>query len=522
MQTVIRTNSGLEVAVAMWHRRKWLALVVFLTLLATTVAVTRSLPNLYGSKATVIVEHQQVPERLMGPSVAGELETRLQTISQEVLSRSRLSELIDRFGLYPDSRGKATPEALIQRMRRDIRMDIEFTEGRESFGRGTAVAFTISYRGRDPQTVAQVTNAVAALYVERNARMREQQTAGTIDFLQARLDDVQQKLEAQQQQINEFKARHSGELPEQQPANLAALQRLNAQLSLNLDRQRSVIDRRDELVKRLAAPPGAVGAPDDLSAQLARLRQQLSDLRMRFTEEYPDVVRVKSEIAAIERQLADASARGGQPPLPADPVTSQLQGQLAKVDTELRLLGSEEETLRRAITDYGQRVENAPRREQELHQISGDYEALKAQYQSLRQRYDDAQLAGRAEAGQQGEQFRILDSAVPSLSPVAPNRLLLRLAGLMFAAVAAYGAAALAETRDTTFHTVDDLRTFTSVPVLASIAPTVTPRDARRRRWKFWLAAVAAAMSIVVVAGASLHFARENEALVRLLTPGRF
>src|SRR3989442_131433 len=111
MQTVIGQNSGVEVAGAMWQRRKWLALVVFLTPLATTVAATRSLPNLYGSKATVIVEHQQVPERLMGPSVAGELETRLQTISQEVLSRSRLSELIDRFGLYPDSRGKATPEA---------------------------------------------------------------------------------------------------------------------------------------------------------------------------------------------------------------------------------------------------------------------------------------------------------------------------------------------------------------------------------------------------------------------------
>src|SRR2546422_548917 len=401
MQNAAQTTSPLEAALAVWHRRKWLGLLAFAIPLAATAGMTRSLPDLYAAPATVLVEHQQVSDRLVGPSMADELETRLQTISQEILSRARLQQLIDRFGLYPDPKHQDTPESRVERMRRDIQL--QFTAGRESTGRDTTIAFTISYRGQDPQTVAQVTNALAALYLERNESRREQQTASTVEFLQA----------------------------------------------------------------------------------------QLADLRTRFTEEHPDVVRVKSQIAALERQLADAKVHQSSPVGSTDPVARQLQGELTRVETELRTLRDEEQALRRSIADYERRVENAPRRGQELQQISADYEALKERVQSVRRRYEDAQLAERAEQGQGGEQFRILDPAVPPTLPVAPNRFRLRLAGLLLSIALASGLVALVDSRDTSFHTVDDLRAANSAPVIVTIPPIVTRADVWSRRWQFALASAA-------------------------------
>src|SRR2546422_300608 len=519
MQNAAQTTSALEVALAVWHRRKWLGLLAFAIPLAATAGMTRSLPDLYAAPATVLVEHQQVSDRLVGPSMADELETRLQTISQEILSRARLQQLIDRFGLYPDPKHQDTPESRVERMRRDIQL--QFTAGRESTGRDTTIAFTISYRGQDPQTVAQVTNALAALYLERNESRREQQTASTVEFLQAQLDDLQQQLAAQERLVNEFKASHPGELPEQQAATLAALQRLNAQLSLDLDREQRLTHQREELVRQMTASSTG-GASDDPMTQLARLRQQLADLRTRFTEEHPDVVRVKSQIAALERQLADAKVHQSSPVGSTDPVARQLQGELTRVETELRTLRDEEQALRRSIADYERRVENAPRRGQELQQISADYEALKERVQSVRRRYEDAQLAERAEQGQGGEQFRILDPAVPPTLPVAPNRFRLRLAGLLLSIALASGLVAPVDSRDTSFHTVDDLRAANSAPVIVTIPPIVTRADVWSRRWQFALASAATVVGAAIIAIAASHFARGNEALVRLLTPGRF
>lgn len=511
--------SSIDFALAMWRRRKWLAVPVFTVVLVGTVAAARSLPDIYSSTTTVLVQHQQVPERFVESSAPGELETRIRTINQEILSRSRLHELIVRFGLYPELGPEASPEAIVRRMRRDIRLD--FTEVRESIDRSRTIAFAISYRGRDPETVAQVTNALAALYVQRNARIRERQTTGTIEFLRAQIAEVKRNLERQEQQISAFKGRHVGELPEQQAANLSALERLNSQLRMNIDTQLRMMERRDELAARLAESPDPVVASDDLSVRLATVRQELAALRARLTEEHPDVVRKKSEIADLEAQRAAAASTAGHT-APGASLERELKAAMTQADAQLAALKSEERALRRVIAGYEQRIASAPRRDHELQQISRDYEATQKTYQSLLQRYEDAQLTESLEQRQQGEQFRILDPAVPSRSPVAPNRSRLTLMGLMISAAAAIGVAAFAEARDISFHTVDDLRAYTSVPVLVAIPPIVTRSDTRRRRLRFWLAAVGAATVVLAVAGASSYFSGGNEALVRLLRPGGF
>ena len=145
-------------------------------------ALALSLPNLYRAAATVLVERQQVSEAFVRPSVTAELETRLQTIREDVMSRSRLSELIGSLGLYPEVRQKVPLEALVARMRRDIELDLKGVDSLMS-GRTSTISFTISYGGRDPETVAKVANALAGMYVQENTRIREGQARRTAEFL---------------------------------------------------------------------------------------------------------------------------------------------------------------------------------------------------------------------------------------------------------------------------------------------------------------------------------------------------
>lgn len=489
-----------DLARAVWSRRKWLAIVAFAVPFSAAVSLAKYLPNVYRSAATVLIEGQQVPATFVRPAVTSELETRIHTISEEILSRSRLGDIIARLDLYPDLRKRTSLEAVIERMRRDI--DVKPKEISQPDGRGaTTVAFTLSYTGRDPQTTARVTNTLASFYIEENRRNRERQATGTAQFLWSQLDEVKRQLDQQEARISDFKMRHIGELPQQLEANLATLEQLNAQLRLNSDKQIQISDRRALLMKQANEGEGlhSAGRRDTTVERLARLKQELAQLRTSFTEKYPSVVKLKTEIATLEAQLARAAANGHASEDEAAPVTPsvlEFRRAVSEVETEIKALKAEEDRLRRDIVVYQRRVENAPQREQEFQETSRDYDTTKELYHSLLKRYEDAQLAESLEQRQKGEQFRILDPAIPK-GPVAPDRLRLILMGLMLSLGLAFGVVVLAEQLDTSFHSVDDLRSFSRAPVLVSLPLIVTATDVRRRRWRLGLGAAAA---IVVVA----------------------
>ena len=226
-----KKGAGLDRIQALWSRRKWLAILVFALPFAAAGSMILALPNLYRSTATVLVERQQVPESYVRTTVTSELETRLQTISQEILSRSRLEGLISRFGLYSDLRKQSSNEEAIERMRRDIQLEIRSAEAKGE--RRATIAFALSYRGRDPQTVALVTNTIASFYIEENLKARERQASGTTEFLKAQINQTKKRLDEQEQKVGDFKRRYLGELPQQMQGNLASLEALNVQLRLN-------------------------------------------------------------------------------------------------------------------------------------------------------------------------------------------------------------------------------------------------------------------------------------------------
>src|SRR5919201_202680 len=158
MTAEARKGFSVERLLGIWHRRRWLGIAITVVVAAAAGSLVRALPDIYRSTATVLVERQQVPEAYVRSSVTGELETRLQTISQEVLSRARLEQLIARFDLYPRARRAGSLEGAVEAMRRDIRLEVKGVEA--PGGRTVTVAFSLSYRGRDPETVSAVTNAL--------------------------------------------------------------------------------------------------------------------------------------------------------------------------------------------------------------------------------------------------------------------------------------------------------------------------------------------------------------------------
>ena len=365
--------------------------------LAGAISLVLSLPDVYRASATVLVERQQVSEAFVRPSVTAELETRIQTIHQQIMSRARLTDVITRLDVYPELRGEVPMNALVERMRREVKLAMSGVE--QMSGRTATIAFSVSYTGREPATVAAVVNTLVAAYIEENTKGRERQAARTAEFLKAQLDTVKQEVDGHERRAGQFKQQHTAELPQQVEANLSALDRLNNQLRLNGEYQIRALERRDRLEQQLRTttpkPPNADNQRTGPVGQLEILKQQLIDLRARYSERYPDVIRVTAEIAALERQLAPPAVTTAIPRMRRLKIRNgALRTQtLNEVHNELESLRKEERMLRQVIATYEARVENAPKRSEELQQLSRDYAPPRIGTTALLKRYEEAQLA---------------------------------------------------------------------------------------------------------------------------------
>jgi polysaccharide chain length determinant protein (PEP-CTERM system associated) len=513
-----KTQKGLvlELIRGIWSRRKWLAILLFVLSFSFAWGLAAFLPDLYRSTAIGLVENRMVSETFVKSSVTGEPETRLQTISQKILGRSQLEDLINRLDLYPELRGKSTVDEIVGQMRKAIKLEVKKVE--PNTDQSTTIAFSISYLGSDPQKVARVANSLLSLYVEENQNFRKEQAHRTAELLRDKLQDYREQLTDQERKISSFKKEHSVELLQQSGANLAVLDRLNTQLRINNDRLTRALERRNTLAKQLVGTDASipVGDPVMIAARLVKLNEQLKELSQAYSDKYPDVVRVENQIAFLKRQLADAKSKSESAPR-GDSGLQLLKKTFNDVDSEINELEREERRLEKELAVYQERLENAPKREQELQEIAPDYLAIKDQYNILLKQYEEAQLAKSVEQQQSGEEFRILDPALPPTQPAAPNRSRLLLLGLMFSLGMAAGAVVLVEQLDTSFHSVDDLRAFTKLPVLMNIPKIMTPQDVRRKRWRFLLRCLLALAGLMFVVAISYFLFKNNQQLALML-----
>lgn len=425
--------------------------------LVMTVAVAASLlvPSKYRSSTLILVESEKVPESFV-PNMATESSSkRLMTIRQEVLSRTRLERVVSELDPYR-TLGKEPMTVAVERMREAIEISVKGND-----------AFRIDYVHRHPQTAMVVANRLATLFIEEVSRGREEQVAGAYRFIEAQLTEARQELEKRERTVRSYKEQHMGTLPEQMTANLSTLQRLQLEHQAVVESVRTAVER----LRQLESDPAAAAAGTDPVAQeLAQLRTQLVTLRLRYTEEHPDIKALVGRVARLEQQMARAEGA----PSPRSP--------LEEARAEVKRLKGRQDELERRMGVFQARVEHSPRTEQELGTLNRDYQKLNEHYLRLLDKKLDAQAAADREKRWRGEHFRVLDPANLPEQPVFPNRLRFLAVGLVLGLLAGAGLCLVAEQLDHSINRVDELEAVISVPVLATIPHVARPPALRRVR----------------------------------------
>jgi polysaccharide chain length determinant protein (PEP-CTERM system associated) len=473
-------------------RRKWYIIVPFVISVAISFGVYKYLPKVYKATTLILVQPQSVPENYVRPTITDTVINRLNTIGQEIMSRTRLEKVIEEFNLYAEFRKKVPMEEAVETMRKAIEVKVQ-EEKRER----TRNSFTISFEGEEPKTVMMVTNKLASLFIEETLKVRELQAGGTSEFINKELLMMEDRLKRKEQEIRVFKERNMGQLPTQMDANLRILEQIQQQLRTMSEKIRAAEDRsiifqgQLEQLKKLEPREGSLSSQDALNtsriredpvAQLNALKRELASMQTRLKETHPDVIDLKKKIAAFESQVEGKSKSPQEeekittkslPPPRLDPDTERFYRQLTEQYNnallEAKRLKEEEKALKEQMNLYQRRIEDTPKREQELTLLSRDYELLKTNYQSLLDKNLQAQMAENLERKQKGEQFKILDPAVLPEKPIKPDRNKILLIGGLLGLVLGMGLTWFRESLEQSFLTVSEVEEYLGIPVLATI-----------------------------------------------------
>jgi polysaccharide chain length determinant protein (PEP-CTERM system associated) len=501
-------NIGYYLNLASRHR--WLLLAPLCLSLIVGMVLAVRLPRIYEASTLILVQPQRVPERIVTPVVESDTENRISTLSQQILSRSNLERIIDKFKLFASGPAQnMLAEQKVNSLRDRIKVEVNRSRSsREN------QAFTVTFRDPSPTTAMQVTNGLAALFIDESLKLRESRATGTTDFLDSELEAMRKRLEEQEELLRKYRLQNMGELPEQLESNLRNLERLNQQLNQREESLRSArvslaaLDsemavRRDSVSAFPTLPgPGATARDSEDRMSLAQLKDRLAGLRASYTDQHPDVMRLKARIEQLEKEQASA-------PPAADPgsdgaasagrqAANQISAEAARQRTMLvgAIKNLEAEIVRtnQEIREYQRRVEATPKREQELLTIRRDYDNIRASYSSLLNRKLEADIAVNMERKQKGEQFQVIDAARLPEMPVSPDMRKLFLMTLAAGLGIGAGLIFLLDFMDTTVRRLENLEEEIGLPVLAMVPRIFSARDRRRHR----LVTAATALSICI------------------------
>ncbi len=501
------------------------------------VVIAFVLPPIYVAKSTILIESQQIPEEYVKSTVTGYIEERLQTITQRILSRSNLLNIINQFDLYPELRKKYATEIVIDKMRKDINLEtIQAQEGRQS----STIAFTLSYEGERPPVVQRVANVLASLYLEENLKKRENQATRTTEFLQQELNDLREQIGGYANQLSEFKKIHMGELPEHSAVNMQAIEQLNRdfdQLSLQIsmlqerkvylegqlaslesgasgggkgeftaspndrieslqlalinlksslsEKHPDVIKLQKEIKELEAHARGETGAGEK-EKRLTGLQEQLATMSTSLGSKHPDVVKLSKEIDVLSRELQASGKEVTTAVFSSQkeerPAYVSLRTQLDTTILEIEAYLKEKNEIKEKIALYQQRIEKTPMIEKEYYGIIGDYTNAKEKYNEIMSKLLEARVARGMEETQHGERFVIIESAHTPEAPSKPNRIRIIVMGLFLAIGLGGGLTLLQENFDHSIKTPHEIGALTPLPLLAAIPLIVTDAEVTRRR----------------------------------------
>ncbi len=508
-----KSMRGLDEYWAMVVRRRWWIIGPLFLGWLIVFASAWIIPPKYTSETVILVEQQKVPEKFVMPNVQVDLQERLQSITNQVLSRSRLLAIINNLHLY-QGLFFSTPDDQVMQMRKDIKLDLVQTppvNGKP----GALTAFKVSFVADKPQIAQQVNTQLASLFIDENVRASQQQSESTTNFLDSQLTGAGAALAAQEKKMREYEAAHMGELPDQLQSNLQILAGAQSQLQANIDARDKALQQQAYLTS-LATQYDAMGVTESTPAmpatnaqQLELMRAQLATMEARYTPDHPDVKKLKESIANMEqmqKDTQDAKADASKDLETATPSqlqamtpVMQIQSQLKANKLEIQTREAQIARLEAKVNQYQARLNATPERQQELADIMRNYDESKKSYDDLLGKTMASSLATSLNRQQQGDQFRIIDP--PSLPEKAsfPDRFKFSLAGLGAGLALAFVFGVGMEFVDDRIRSETDLIEAAPLPVLAEIPPLPTEREIAAQRWKPWIAVAAAILVAIII-----------------------
>jgi polysaccharide chain length determinant protein (PEP-CTERM system associated) len=500
-------------------KHKWLLIVPFVLGVTASVLAAKRITPLYRSETLIMLVPQRIPDEYVKSPVTTKIEDRLQTLSDQILSRSRLERIITDFNLYPELRATGIMEDVVQRMRRDIHVNVD---GKDSF--------RVDYVSTDPRTAQKVTERLGSWVIEENLRDRENLAESTNQFLESQLADAKRRLVEHEKKLEEYRRRYSGQLPSQLTANLQAIN--NAQLQLQAvsetinraSERRLLIERQIADAESLpaAAIPieqtAAVASSDGplpmtTAQQLEAAQSRLNAFRMRYTPDHPDVKALERTIAELQAKAAEEakhpSAPAPKPMTPAEAARQKrirdLQAELAVIDHQIAAGHDEEARLKARIGEYQGKVDVVPTRESELVELTRDYSTLQATYDSLLKKKEESKLAANLERNQIGEQFKIIDPAsLPERAYNRKTRLMVLGGGSASGLILGVLMIAFLEYRDSSFRREEEIVKVLTLPVLALVPLMISEEELQTARRRKRVVAAGIVAMILVIGSAAM------------------
>jgi polysaccharide chain length determinant protein (PEP-CTERM system associated) len=465
-------------------KRRWYVIAIPAVLLPiVALLISYRLTPVYTSQTLVLIEQQKVPDTYVKPVIAEDLDSRLASMKEQILSRSRLEPIIKRFnlgdpGAAMDDRVLSTQHAIeIKPIRSEVA------------GTGGLPGFFISFRAGDAHTAQQVCREITALFMTENLQARERAAQGTTEFISEQLNDAKNNLDTQDAKLAAFQRENIGTLPDDQAGNMNMLTTLGTQLDAatqdlgRLDQEKSY---REALLAQQShdvtlIPDGSgkttgritAQATPDQATQLQQLQTEKSDLLARYTPDYPDVIAVDAKIRDLKKEIAQngaGPAGSGGPVRVESPAVQQLKAQIKGIDDAMQQKRREQGSIQREIGIYQGRVQGSPLVAAKYKELNRGYQTAQEFYNSLQAKKEQSQMATDLERQQQGEQFRIMDDANLPDAPTFPKRSAFAAGGLAAGVALGILIAAFLEYRDKSLRTERDVWAFTKLPTLGLIA----------------------------------------------------
>ena len=483
-------------------RRGWMIAVPAILLTLLGFGLTFVVTPQYVSQTLILVEQQKVPDEYVKPVIEEDLTARLASMKEQILSRSRLEPIIERFNLYGGAK-KASMDDRIDQTRKNI--DIKPIHS-EMARTGGLPGFFISFKDADPHTAQLVCGEIASLFVTANLNARAQSAEGTTDFLKGQLADAKRTLDDQDSKLAAFQSKYMGRLPGEESPNMSMLTSLNTQLDAatqalaRLEQDKSYIEAMLAQQQSLNAQSVEHGgsSPSAQQSQLQALQSEEADLTKRYTDDYPDVLAIRRRIKELQAQMAATPAPAPTPTAAATPSSStpsrndspgvqQLRAQLRSIDQGITAKRHEQGLIQNQVRVYQDRISSSPMVQEEYKNITRDYQTAQAFYDDLLKKMNQSKMATDLERRQQGEQFSVMDQPNLPEGPTFPRRGVFVGAGLAGGLILGIMLVAWREYRDTALRSERDVWAFTKLPTLGVISFSGEGMEPAKntKRWRF-------------------------------------